>query len=278
VVLSLLAAAVVVALPSSGSATPIKPPGGGESFNIHPGDSFRVGYDFTIPGNKAPVTVTWTNPQAVVNFTCSDGGSGSFTIPMPSFTVTVSDSAWYPSGDQHSALVYQGSITAPDGCGGGQVMKQQKIATFTADVTSSPSGVKVSYRFHDVDNNASGSWSSTQSVVTSPLVPTTGEAGYLTICKSAHNDAIGEFGFELAGQVVTVVAGGCSTAIELPAGPQVVHELPSAGCWFLSASTSPEDRLVAVDPEAANATATVVAGAISTATTLTVVNYCNGST
>jgi hypothetical protein len=276
VVLSLLAAAFVVALPSSGSATPIKPPGGGESFNIRPGDSFRVGYDFTIPGNKSPVTVTWSNPQAVVSFTCPGGGSGSFTIPMPNYSVTVSDSAWYPSGDQHSALVYQGSITAPDGCGGGQVMKQQKIATFTADVTSSPSGVKVSYRFHDVDNNASGSWSSTQSVVTTP--PVSSGTGFLTVCKIAENDTAGEYGFEVAGQSLTVLAGGCSAAIELPAGQQVVHELPTAGCWLLSASTSPDDRLVGVDTAAATATVTVVAGDPSTGTTLTVVNYCNGNT
>jgi uncharacterized repeat protein (TIGR01451 family) len=167
--LTVAVGAVGLALTVAGpaSATPITSPGGGESFNIHPGDSFKVGYDFTIPGNNESVTVTWTNPKAVVNFTCPGGSSGSFTIPMPDYTVTVSDSQWYPSGDQHSSLVYQGSVTAPDGCGNGTVMHQNKIAVFTADVTSTPPGVKLNYRFHDADNNASGSWSSTNSVVTS---------------------------------------------------------------------------------------------------------------
>ena len=164
--LALLAAALVAS--SSASATAIKSPGGGESFNIRPGDTFRVGYVFTIPGNHGPVTVTWTDPQATVWFTCPGGGSGSFSIDMPDYTTVVSDSAWYPTGDQHSDLAYQGSVSAPDGCGGGQVMHQQHIAIFTADVTSSPAAKKVNYRFHDVDNNASGSWSSTESVITGP--------------------------------------------------------------------------------------------------------------
>lgn len=164
------AVGLVLAVAGPVSATAITAPGGGESFNIQPGDSFRVGYDFTIPGNNQSVTVTWTNPKATVNFTCPGGSSGSFTIPMPDYTATVINSQWYPSGDQHSSLVYQGSVTAPDGCGNGAVMHQSKIAVFTADVTSTPPGIKVNYRFHDADNNASGSWSSTNSVVTSPPV------------------------------------------------------------------------------------------------------------
>jgi hypothetical protein len=169
-VAAVAAVALVLAVAGSASATAITAPGGGESFVIHPGDSFRVGYDFTIPGNSQSVTVVWANPKAVVNFTCPDGSSGSFTIPMPDYLVTVSNSQWYPSGDQHSSLVYQGSVAAPDGCGNGAVMRQNKIAVFSADVTSTPPGIKVNYRFHDADNNASGSWSSTNSVVTSPPV------------------------------------------------------------------------------------------------------------
>jgi hypothetical protein len=52
---------------------------------------------------------------------------------MPTTTYTVTDAAWYPSGDQHSALVYQGSVSVPNVCGGGQV-RLNKGGTFTAGV------------------------------------------------------------------------------------------------------------------------------------------------
>src|SRR5262245_12478333 len=84
-------AMLAVAAPAA-HATPITSPGGGEKFNIHPGDKFDVGYDFTISGNSGAVTVNWTNPKAVVNFTCSNGTSGSFTVPMPNATYTTSGS------------------------------------------------------------------------------------------------------------------------------------------------------------------------------------------
>jgi len=200
---------VVLAAASPAGATSITPPGGGESFNIHPGDSFRVGYDFTIPGNNRSVTVRWSHPKAVVNFTCSNGGSGSFTIAMPSATITAFDSQWYPSGDQHSPLVYQGSVTAPDGCGNGGQMHQNHIATFSADVSSNPSGVSLHYRFHDVDNNASGSWSSTESVVTSPIKQTI--QGEIFACVNGATTTT-----LVPGGSLTVPAAGLSSANPLP--------------------------------------------------------------
>src|SRR6185312_10116453 len=89
VTVAVAAVGLVLAVAGPVSATAITAPGGGESFAIHPGDSFRVGYDFTIPGNNQSVTVTWANPKAVVNFTCPGGSSGSFTIPMPDYVLTV---------------------------------------------------------------------------------------------------------------------------------------------------------------------------------------------
>jgi hypothetical protein len=53
---------------------------------------------------------------------------------MPTTTFTISDSAWHPSGDQHSPLVYQGSVSVPDVCAGGQV-RLDKGGTFTASIT-----------------------------------------------------------------------------------------------------------------------------------------------
>ena len=40
---------------------------------------------------------------------------------------------WYPSGDQSSSLVYQGSITVPDLCNGGDV-DLARGGTFTATI------------------------------------------------------------------------------------------------------------------------------------------------
>ena len=53
---------------------------------------------------------------------------------MPTHTYTVTDSRWYPSGDQHSPLVYEGSVAVPDLCGGGLV-RLDHGGTFTASVS-----------------------------------------------------------------------------------------------------------------------------------------------
>ena len=55
---------------------------------------------------------------------------------MPDATYTAPDSQWYPSGDQHSSLVYQGSISAPNLCGGGK-LRLDKGGAFSAFVTIS---------------------------------------------------------------------------------------------------------------------------------------------
>src|SRR5579875_2413164 len=368
--IALFAAAIAsLGLAAGADATPITPPTGGESFDIHPGDSFQVGYDFTIPGNSSPVTVQFTALKATVNFSCPGGSTGSFVIPMPDYTVTVSDGNWYPSGDQQDPSVWQGSITAPDGCGNGQTMHQNGIAVFTGNVFSSPAGVQLHYRFHDRDGNASGSWSSTDSVTTTgimqtiqgeiykcvngaptttlvsgrtvavpslnlssanPLQPTqvpagtytmTADApagkqfvacgqsgvtisspthasqsvtvpsggagdgkfyvagvptGYVEICKSSANGVTGTFAFTVAGQTVNVPAGACSSALSVPAGTQVIHEVFRDGFTMVGATASPSNRLQNVDLTQRNVTVTVVPGDVSTQTLVTVTNKPTG--
>ena len=193
-------------------ATALTSPGGGESFKIHPGDSFKVGYDFTVPGNHKSVAVQFRHLKATVHFTCPNGSDGSFVVTMPDYTVTVSDSRWYPSGDQHSSLVYQGAVTAPSACGKGVVMHQKKIAAFTGDVYSQPSGVKLNYRFHDVDNSASGSWSATDSVVT-----TTPPSETQTIKGEIYKCVYGEPTTILVGGAIAVPAANLSSPNPLPA-------------------------------------------------------------
>jgi hypothetical protein len=51
--------------------------------------------------------------------------------------VQLSSSDWLPSGDQHNALVYEGSVVVPDLCAGGQV-RLDKGGTFSANVGAPP--------------------------------------------------------------------------------------------------------------------------------------------
>jgi len=104
---------------------------------VSPGTTLKAGYDFTVPGNKSTFSLTVGNPQVVFSVACVSGAAPSsptLTVSMPMATYTVVGSAWYPSGDQHSPLVYQGSVIVPDLCGGGQVRLQQG-GTFTATVS-----------------------------------------------------------------------------------------------------------------------------------------------
>lgn len=104
---------------------------------VSPGTTLKAGYDFTLPGNNSTLTLTVNNPQVVFSVACVSGAtpsSSTLTVSMPTASYTISDSQWYPSGDQQSSLVYQGSITVPDLCGGGQLRLQQG-GTFTATVS-----------------------------------------------------------------------------------------------------------------------------------------------
>lgn len=104
---------------------------------VSPGTTLEAGYDFTVPGNKASFSLTVTNPQVVFTVNCVSGAtpsSSTLTVPMPTTTYSVINDQWIPSGDQHSPLVYQGSITVPDLCGGGQLRLNQG-GTFTASVS-----------------------------------------------------------------------------------------------------------------------------------------------
>jgi len=104
---------------------------------VSPGVTLKVGYDFAVPGNKASLSLTISNPQVVLTVRCVSGASPSQsteTVSMPSQTYTVTNDQWIPSGDQNSPLVYAASTTVPDLCGGGQLRLDQG-GTFTANVS-----------------------------------------------------------------------------------------------------------------------------------------------
>jgi hypothetical protein len=102
-----------------------------------PGTTLLAGYDLTSPGANRTFSVSVNRPQLVLTVRCVSGAAPSqstLTVPMPTSTYTVSGSAWSPSGDEHSSLVYQGSVVVPDLCAGGQV-EFDKGGTFSASLT-----------------------------------------------------------------------------------------------------------------------------------------------
>jgi hypothetical protein len=104
---------------------------------VSPGTTLLAGYDFTVPGNNGQQTLTVNNPQVTFIVHCVSGATPSsptFTVSMPTQTYTFSGNGWIPSGDQHSSLVYQGSISVPDLCGGGK-LRLDKGGTFSASLS-----------------------------------------------------------------------------------------------------------------------------------------------
>jgi trimeric autotransporter adhesin len=109
------------------------------NLKVAPGATLMAGYDFTIPGDNNSVTVTFTNPEVTfTNVTCASGATpttSTITVPMPTQSYTSTNGGdWYPSGDQSSSLVYQGSISVPNVCNGSDV-DFQNGGTFTATIS-----------------------------------------------------------------------------------------------------------------------------------------------
>jgi hypothetical protein len=127
------------------------------------GTVLDVGYDFTMPGNHPAATVSFVASSVTFKATCATGsGGGTFTVPIAnqSYTDSQSSTAWYATGDQHSAAAYQGSLAVPDLCNGGLVRLQQG-GTFTTGIASTDGMNTVSVRWHYSANGSSGSWSGT---------------------------------------------------------------------------------------------------------------------
>lgn len=110
---------------------------------VAPATTLKVGYDLTVPGYHPPgsVTINVTNPQVVFsNVHCASGATpteSSFTVTMPSATYSITSTGWYPSGDQSSPLVYEGSISVPNLCPGGtdHRVRLDKGGTFSASIS-----------------------------------------------------------------------------------------------------------------------------------------------
>jgi len=141
---------------------------------VHPNDTLRAGYDFTIPGAHPAATVTVSSATVSLTVQCADKSTVPLSITFPTYTVSVpaGNSNWFPSGDQSSALVYQSSTSVPSSICGGAGGHAPQGATFSAQFSSTDTKDPINVRFHYADNTA-GSWSGTAHVVPSPPAPQT---------------------------------------------------------------------------------------------------------
>jgi 6-phosphogluconolactonase len=116
------------------------------NLKVSPGATIKAGYDFTLPGNENPVTVSFTDAKVVFAVHCVSGATPSqptFTLTFPNQSYSVSGSNWSPSGEQSSPLVYQGQIAAPNLCASGSGSHELRLdqgGTFSASMTIPPVG------------------------------------------------------------------------------------------------------------------------------------------
>jgi hypothetical protein len=208
----------LAALASSSGAIVIGPQAMEGDLHVNPGDTLKAGYDFTIPGGHPAETVEVVNTSVTFLLTCPNGSDASLTITLPdsTFQVPANNSSWYPSGDQSSALTYQGSTGPLDRCNG-SVMRDQQGARFGATFRSSDTVDSVHVRFHYVDfmQNNSSSWSATAAVspATIPNAPPPGCSNGQVVNSS--------------GQCVTP-ASGCTSGQVMNSNGQCVT--PASGC------------------------------------------------
>ena len=156
-------------VPAPKPASPVTITGSMEgNLPVHPGDTLRAGYDFTIPGTHPAATVRVSGASVALTVDCPRGATVPVTIPLPaqSYSIPANSPGWYPFGDQHSPLVYQGPVTVPGTLCGGQTGHAPQGATFTATFQSTDPHHGIHVRFHYADNTA-GSWSGTASTTPS---------------------------------------------------------------------------------------------------------------
>jgi hypothetical protein len=105
------------------------------NLQVTPGTTLQAGYDFTLPGNSHSLTMTVSAARVTFAVGCAPGAVPSaptLTVPLQAQTYQITGSQWYPSGNQSSPLVYQGSVAVPALCGPGGKISLAKGGTFTA--------------------------------------------------------------------------------------------------------------------------------------------------
>jgi hypothetical protein len=162
---------LLVSLPLLANPISMGPQAMEGDLKVNPGTVLRAGYDFTIPGSHPADTVQFVNASVTFQAQCVSGtGGGTIVVSLSGNAITVpkNNSDWFPSGDQSSPSVYQGSVAVPDLCNGGLV-RLQSGGTFSADLQASDMTHSVHVRWHYSANGSSGSWSGTTSFTPDPL-------------------------------------------------------------------------------------------------------------
>jgi DNA-directed RNA polymerase specialized sigma24 family protein len=100
-----------------------------------PGTTLQAGYDLTVPGNSKSLTMTVSAAHVTFAVSCVSGSAPSaptISVALQAQTYQITSAQWYPSGDQSSPLVYQGSVAVPALCGPGGEISLARGGTFTA--------------------------------------------------------------------------------------------------------------------------------------------------
>lgn len=152
----------------------------------HPAATVSLGGQTATTSGTPPVTtVTSTGGTVTTDVSCPDGSSYTLAIPLPyqTYSIAAGDISWYPSPNQKSPLVYQGSATASGAapataCSGG-VATGFFFSALGAQIkggAGNPAGSgfastdttdPLNVRFHcnvDASNGPGGSWSPTVTV------------------------------------------------------------------------------------------------------------------
>ena len=159
----------------SGNNVCIGPQATEGNLQVSPGDTLKAGFDFKIPGQHPATNDYFTGAQVTFNVTCVGvASSRTISVPTPETSSGYADpsgdaSDWFPSKDQTSPLVYQGSISVPDLCAG-KKMSLSAGGTFSSNLESFDTTDTVQVRFHYSADGSAGVWSSTEGVV--PAYPT----------------------------------------------------------------------------------------------------------
>jgi hypothetical protein len=141
------------------------------------GLTLKVGYDFTIPGAHVGETVSFVGAHVDFAYTCVAGpstpkgvsptGSGTLSVAIADARTfdPANSSAWYPSGKQSDASVYQGALLlATDLCTANGLVRLQKGGTFFFGLAADGNHEKVNVRWHYSANGSAGGWSGTLGV------------------------------------------------------------------------------------------------------------------
>ena len=131
----------------------------GDLAHIMPGDWISGGYSFKFVDSKHAATNYTVTSSITLPVYCPDGGGpgGNILIPLGTQTIPIAagDTNWKRTGDQNSILSWEGSVQAPNLCGGNR-MRNQIGATFTSTVSQDPQVGLVDWRFHYRDPAAKG--------------------------------------------------------------------------------------------------------------------------